>query len=103
MQWGSPLHCHLSLHAALPISPISYGRSWQAEGRRRIATVAAGYADGVPRALTNIGRVRIGNAARPIAGTVCMEDRKSTRLNSSHVAPSHADVRSKTTVPSTCA
>ena len=56
-----------------PGTPISYGRRWQADGRRRIATVAAGYADGVPRALTNIGRVRIGNAACPIAGTVCMD------------------------------
>ncbi len=56
-----------------PGTSISYGRRWQTEGRSRIATVAAGYADGVPRSLTNIGRVRIGDSAYPIAGTVCMD------------------------------
>ncbi|MDG1753508.1 MAG: alanine racemase [Rhodothermales bacterium] len=56
-----------------PNTPISYGSRWRAPSTRRIATVAAGYADGVPRVLSNKGQVRIENSLFPIAGTVCMD------------------------------
>ncbi|MEM1056128.1 MAG: alanine racemase [Bacteroidota bacterium] len=52
---------------------ISYGRTWVAPGPRRIATVAIGYADGLPRGLSNAGRVGIKGALYPIAGRVCMD------------------------------
>ena len=52
---------------------VSYGRSWVAPEARRIATLAGGYADGIPRALSNSGRVGIGGALYPIAGRVCMD------------------------------
>lgn len=54
-------------------SPISYGARWIAPTTRRIATISAGYADGVSRYLTNKGKVRIGSSLFPIVGTVCMD------------------------------
>ena len=52
---------------------VSYGRAWVAPEARRIATLAAGYADGVPRALSSSGHVGIGGRLYPIAGRVCMD------------------------------
>ena len=52
---------------------ISYGRTYVAPGERRIATVAAGYADGVPRILSNRGSVLIRGQRAPIVGRVCMD------------------------------
>ena len=52
---------------------VSYGRTYTAHGRRRIATVAAGYADGYPRELGNRGRVLIRGQYAPVAGRVCMD------------------------------
>jgi alanine racemase len=52
---------------------VSYGHRWAAPTDGWIATLPLGYADGVPRALTNVGEVLIGGRRRPIAGTVCMD------------------------------
>lgn len=54
---------------------VSYGHTWTAPKQTRIATVGAGYADGVPRLLSNRGHVGIaGRPGRyPIVGNVCMD------------------------------
>lgn len=52
---------------------IGYGRTFVADGPRRIATIPVGYADGYPRALSNRGRVKIGKSWAPIVGRVCMD------------------------------
>lgn len=52
---------------------VSYDREWWANRRTRIATVGAGYADGYPRLLTNVGQVAIRGKRYPVAGTVCMD------------------------------
>lgn len=52
---------------------VSYGRTYAATGKRKIATVSAGYADGVPRLLSNKGSVLIRNQRAPIVGRVCMD------------------------------
>jgi len=52
---------------------VSYGLRWTAEAPTRIGTIPAGYADGVRRGLSNVGRVLAGGRAVPIAGTVCMD------------------------------
>ncbi len=52
---------------------VSYGRSYVARGTRKIATVCAGYGDGVPRLLSGRGYVLIGGQRAPIAGKVCMD------------------------------
>ncbi len=52
---------------------VSYGRTYRAEGARTIATVSAGYADGVPRLLSNRGSVLIRGKRASIVGRVCMD------------------------------
>ena len=52
---------------------ISYGLTHIANAPRTIATVCAGYADGVPRLLSNAGRVIVKGKYAPIVGRVCMD------------------------------
>jgi alanine racemase len=54
-------------------TPVSYGHRWYAPADGWVATLPLGYADGVPRALTNVGQVLLHGRRRPIAGTVCMD------------------------------
>ncbi len=54
-------------------TPIGYGGTYVASGRRRIATIPVGYADGYPRRLSGIGYVKIRNQRAPIAGRICMD------------------------------
>jgi len=51
---------------------VSYGRTYWTQGSRRVAVVSAGYADGLPRALSNRGKVLVGGKPAPILGRVCM-------------------------------
>ncbi|MEM7657181.1 MAG: bifunctional UDP-N-acetylmuramoyl-tripeptide:D-alanyl-D-alanine ligase/alanine racemase [Bacteroidota bacterium] len=55
-------------------SSIGYGRSQRTERESRIATVPVGYADGIPRNLSNgkIGCLVRGKRA-PVVGRVCMD------------------------------
>jgi alanine racemase len=52
---------------------VGYGRTWTAERDTRLATVAAGYADGVHRSQSNRGQVLIGGVRCPIVGRVSMD------------------------------
>lgn len=52
---------------------VSYGATWIANRDTIIATIAAGYADGVVRALGNQGLVELGNRTFPIVGRVTMD------------------------------
>lgn len=52
---------------------VSYCRKYFAPGRRKIAVVPIGYADGYPTTLTNRGRVEIGGTSSPVVGRVCMD------------------------------
>ncbi|WP_095589093.1 alanine racemase [Actibacterium ureilyticum] len=52
---------------------VGYGNSWTADGPARIATVAAGYADGLHRALSNNCTLYHEGTACPIAGRVSMD------------------------------
>jgi alanine racemase len=56
-------------------TPVSYGGRWVAPRLSRIATVAVGYADGVPRtvAMTERGEMAIRGRRVPVRGTVCMD------------------------------
>jgi alanine racemase len=51
----------------------SYGATWRAAGRCRIATLGIGYADGYRRALSNRGTVLVRGKRAPIAGIVTMD------------------------------
>lgn len=52
---------------------VSYGRTFKAEKAMKIATVAAGYADGYPRALSGRACVCVKGQKAPILGRVCMD------------------------------
>lgn len=52
---------------------VSYGATWTARGARRIATVAAGYADGYRRGLSNRGTALLHGCGVPVAGRVTMD------------------------------
>lgn len=54
-------------------SLISYGGTYETSRDSIIATVPVGYADGYPRALSNIGRVLINGKSAPVAGRICMD------------------------------
>lgn len=56
-----------------PGTPVSYGSTWIAKEKRRIATVPVGYGDGYPRSLSNRGYVLIKGCRAPIVGRVCMD------------------------------
>lgn len=50
-----------------------YGRAFTARRETRLAAVAIGYADGVPRNLADGGEVLIRGRRAPIAGRICMD------------------------------
>ena len=52
---------------------VSYGASWRAPHDTTIVTVAAGYADGIPRALSGTGSVELGSRVYPMVGRVTMD------------------------------
>lgn len=56
-----------------PGTAISYGGTFVAEHRMRIATIPMGYGDGYPRSLSNKGYVLIRGRRAPITGRVCMD------------------------------
>ncbi len=54
-------------------TPVSYAGTYVTSRTERIATLPVGYADGVPRALSNLGAVRLRSGCAPIVGRVCMD------------------------------
>jgi alanine racemase len=52
---------------------VGYGARYVADGTRRIATIAVGYADGWLRALSGRGCAYVDGVRVPIAGTVSMD------------------------------
>ena len=54
-------------------TPVSYGGTFVARGRMRVATVPVGYGDGYPRSLSNKGSVLVRGKRAPILGRICMD------------------------------
>ncbi|MDP8962160.1 MAG: alanine racemase [Actinomycetota bacterium] len=54
-------------------TPVSYGHTWRAPHEGWLATLPIGYADGLPRLLSNRAEVLVGGERRPLVGTVCMD------------------------------
>ena len=52
---------------------VSYGRTYTAKKRIKVATLAMGYADGLLRSLSNKGSCLIKGRKVPLIGTVCMD------------------------------
>ena len=56
-----------------PGTAISYGGTFVAEKKMRVATIPVGYGDGYPRSLSNKGSVLIRGKRARILGRVCMD------------------------------
>jgi alanine racemase len=52
---------------------VGYSRTWVADTQTRIATVSAGYADGILRALSNAASLYHGDTPCPLRGRVSMD------------------------------
>ncbi len=68
------LRASLALVKQVPAgSGVSYGHRYVTERATTLGLVPIGYADGVPRAATNVAEVFAGGRRLHIAGTVCMD------------------------------
>jgi alanine racemase len=67
-------------------SPVGYGASFHAPRDMRIGVVPVGYADGIPRALSNRGAFLIDGNVCPIVGRVAMN---MTEIDLSHAPSAH--------------
>jgi alanine racemase len=56
-----------------PGARVGYNARWTATNPSRVAVLAAGYADGLVRVLSNKGRVIVRGEIAPIVGTVSMD------------------------------
>lgn len=56
-----------------PGESVSYGHTYTAQSERRVATLCAGYADGIPRQLSDGGSVLVCGKEAPILGRICMD------------------------------
>ena len=56
-----------------PGETVGYGGAWRASRPSRMATLSAGYADGLIRAMGGLGRAWAGEAACPLVGRVSMD------------------------------
>lgn len=56
-----------------PGATVSYGATYVTERNERLATIACGYADGLPWASGGSGHVLVGGGVAPIRGRVCMD------------------------------
>jgi alanine racemase len=63
----------LQIHDVDPPRSVGYGATHRVAAHTRIATVAAGYADGWPRSLSNRGSAYIGDLRVPVIGRVSMD------------------------------
>ncbi|HEY0584184.1 MAG TPA: alanine racemase [Chloroflexota bacterium] len=54
-------------------SSVGYGRTYKVYRPMRVALIACGYADGLPRACSNRGRVLVRGQRAPLVGTVSMD------------------------------
>ncbi|SFM74814.1 alanine racemase [Thioclava dalianensis] len=56
-----------------PGEPVGYGNTWHAERVTKIATISAGYADGIHRVLSNLPHLYAGETPCPLRGRVSMD------------------------------
>lgn len=76
----NPMRPVVALHGKIlqvrdvdPGEAVGYGATWQPAAPARVAVVAVGYADGLPRALGNRGVAMLGDRRVPLVGRVSMD------------------------------
>lgn len=65
--------CVAQVKTVEPDVSVSYGRTYKTTKSTKLATICCGYADGYPRALSNVGEVLIHGKRAKITGRVCMD------------------------------
>jgi len=74
LSWVVSLEARIQQIRSLPAhSPLGYGGTFRAPTQRTIAVAGLGYADGIPRVLSNRGEVAISGYRVPIVGRVSMD------------------------------
>jgi len=63
----------LSIKSIKPNATVGYGRTYKARKKERLAVISIGYADGLPRLLSNEGYVIVGGKKVAIRGRVSMD------------------------------
>ena len=63
----------LSIREVESGTSVGYGRTYTSQAATRIAVVGIGYADGVPRVLSNRGNFAFGDKLLPIRGHISMD------------------------------
>ena len=61
------------LHVLPEGETVSYGRTWTAPRKTQVALIPCGYADGLPRLVSNQGCVLVRGQRAPMIGRVCMD------------------------------
>lgn len=68
------LKCRIGcIREVLPGEFVSYGRTFEAKEKCRVAVLAIGYADGFPRCLSDVGQVIVRGKKVPVVGRICMD------------------------------
>ena len=105
MQIKSIISC---LKTVPPGYSVSYGRTFHTSQKTIIATIPIGYADGIPRLLSNNGYISINGQKAPIIGRICMDQlmvdvtsidsiSENSSLFNSPCSPSFSSILCKTT------
>jgi alanine racemase len=63
----------LQLRSVPPNEPVGYGATGAVDAQRLIAVLGAGYADGIPRALSGCGAAAVSGTRVPIVGRISMD------------------------------
>ena len=79
----SRIECVKELHAG---ESIGYGLTFTAPKEMKIAAVSIGYADGIPRELSNKGHVLVHGKKAAIIGRICMDQLLIDASKLSHVS-----------------
>ena len=83
LQVAMSFHTHITHIKTLPKGySISYGGDYTTHRDTVVATIAVGYGDGYPRALSGKGYVLVRGKRAPILGRVCMDQ---TMIDVSHI------------------
>lgn len=64
------IECVHRLHAG---EALGYGLSYTAEREMKTAVISVGYADGIPRRLSNRGYALVNGKKAPVIGRICMD------------------------------
>lgn len=76
-----------SIRTLYPGESAGYGLTYTAAEERKTAAVSIGYADGIPRELSNWGYALVNGHEAPIAGRICMDQLMLDISNIPNVSP----------------